>query len=119
MHRVRAVVPILLLIIITGCAAPSPPLHQVTTPVAAPTPDIAANTILIRFKTLDCVCHLGNVEFALLQLPGVESVDWDIDHNSATLIFMDDRRPADPSIHDAIADFGVEIASIVRPATLR
>ena len=111
----RSVASILLLLL-TGCAVPTEPSPRVESGVVVErTVDVAPDSILIRFKTLDCVCHLGNVEFALLQLPGVASIDWDVEHHTALMIFIDDRRPTDDSIRAAIADFGVEISSIQRP----
>lgn len=110
---VRSILVLLMSSLLAGCTAPVEP-PRASSDAVERAPQLAPGEILLRFKTLDCVCHLGNVEFSLLGLAGVGSVEWEIERNEARLIFIDDRRPTDDAILTAISDSGVEIASIIR-----
>jgi hypothetical protein len=77
---------------------------------------IAVDQVVILFEEIDCGCSLGDVDAALLRLPGVGRVRWNVDARTATLFFIDDQRPTDAALRDIAEAYNLTIESIVRPS---
>lgn len=110
---VRCVVGLIALLI-TGCRAePTPAL----TPVASSQPGLVIphDRILVQFRSLDCVCNLGDIEYALLELPEVSALQWDFSANRVWLIFLDEPRPTDDAIRACVRNSPLQIKGIHRP----
>lgn len=95
--------------LLTGCVStPAPPATQ-------PAIVVSQDGIAIDLDPQSCVCHLSQVDLALLQLPGVARLDWDADIFRVTMHFLDDRRPTDKEIRDAMETTDVRLKAIHRP----
>jgi hypothetical protein len=108
MHRVVVLWIVLLLV---GCAAPPvvPP-----GPASQPVARVPAGKVRIQFEKFDCFCHVAGVEQALLELPSVSALDWDVTEYRV-LLDVKDPPPGDRQIEDALLYSGVKIARIERP----
>lgn len=71
--------------------------------------------ILVQFKSLDCVCNLGDIEYALYELPEVSALQWDFPASRVWLIFLDERRPTDDAIRACVQNSPLQIKEIARP----
>lgn len=76
---------------------------------------VPADRMLLVFHPLPCACDLGDVDYALLSLPGVASLDWEFNENRVWLLFIDDRRPSDTDLHHALETTAVLLKEIHRP----
>ncbi len=94
-----------------GCAA-----AKSIPPAQLPPAPVAADQVVIVFEEIDCGCSLGDVDAAILRLPGVGRVRWNVDARTATLFFLDDQRPTDAALRDIAETYNLAIDSIIRPA---
>lgn len=113
----NATLRILLGLSLAGCASPHP-TASIATPAAqavASSVSVGPDQIVIVFDLIECGCSLGEVDMALLQLPGVGRTRWNVDARTATLFFLDPQRPTDTTLRHLIEPHGLTIAQIVRP----
>ncbi len=106
-----------LLLLAAGCAtsAPPPPAPAVESPATMRAGVVVPpGKILVEFETLSCVCNLGDVEYALLEIDSVAALDWDIADNRVWLIFVDDRRPTDAELRRSVQYTPLKITRIAR-----
>ncbi len=117
--RATLVIAVFLLTLMCGCGGSTPPVPNTaggpTTNPVSNGPSIPPNRILVQFDTIGCVCQLGNVEIALLELPSVQSLDWEFDQYRVWLNFTDKRRPTDDEIRRALQYQNVTVKQIYRP----
>jgi hypothetical protein len=110
---------VLLTVLVTGCGfadAPSKQGHTApTTSSVSTAPFIPARRMLLQFEPFACVCALGNVEMALLDIPAVETLDWEFDRNRVWLNFSKEARPTDDEIRRALQYQNVTLKKIYRP----
>lgn len=99
---------------LTGCAPMAAPVAPVG-PATQAAVVVPKDRILVKFQTLSCVCSLGDIEYALLDLPEVSALDWDVADNRVWLIFLDERRPTDDAIRECVRYSPVRIKEIIRP----
>ena len=88
------------------------------TPQPSPAkPTIPQNAIALDLDPQSCVCHLGQVDVALLSLPNVWRLDWNTEIFRVWMLFRDadTPRPTDAQISEAIAATDVELKAIHRP----
>ncbi len=107
----------MLLLTILGCQSlPNPTTAPATqSAVVAQKTQITKNQILVQFETMDCPCNLGDINAALMELPGVSSLKWDYNNDRVFLNFLDDRRPTDEEIKRSLRFAPIVIKRIERP----
>lgn len=92
----------------TAPATAMPVAIQTAAPKASP-------HILIQFESIDCSCHLKDVDGRLLSLPGVVQVKWNTEEKTADLILDGSDVPTNQQITEMAQMPGVTVFNIKRP----